>query len=59
MVTLRTSGFLAMRGQIVDAKIVAAPKQRDMRQEKQAIKDAGQPPENSYLVLAVENIFKW
>jgi IS5 family transposase len=42
--TLRASGFLAMRGRIVDATIVAAPKQRNTRQEKQAIRD-GRIPE--------------
>ena len=41
---LRASGFLAMSGQIVDATIVAAPKQRNTIEEKQAIK-AGRIPE--------------
>jgi len=36
---LRASDFLAMSGQIVDATIVAAPKQRNTIAEKQAIKD--------------------
>ena len=36
---LRASGFLAMSGQIVDATIVAAPKQRNTIEEKKAIKD--------------------
>jgi IS5 family transposase len=36
---LRTGGFLAMRDQIVDATIVAAPKQRNTKDEKQAIKE--------------------
>jgi IS5 family transposase len=35
---LPAGGFLAMRGQIVDATIVAAPKQRNTNEEKQAIK---------------------
>ena len=34
---LREAGFLAMSGQIVDATIVAAPKQRNTNGEKQAI----------------------
>jgi IS5 family transposase len=42
---LRASGFLAMRGQIVDATIVAAPKQRNTKAEKQAIKE-GRIPED-------------
>lgn len=41
--TLRSSGFLAMRGQIVDATIVAAPKQRNTIAEKQAIKEGRVP----------------
>jgi IS5 family transposase len=40
---LRSSGFLAMRGQIVDATIVAAPKQRNTIAEKQAIKEGRVP----------------
>jgi transposase len=36
--TLREAGFLAMGGQIVDATIVAAPKQRNTDDEKRAIK---------------------
>jgi transposase, IS5 family len=42
---LRTSGFLAMSGQIVDATIVAAPKQRNTQEEKQALRD-GRIPED-------------
>ena len=41
---LRSAGYLAMSGQLVDATIVAAPKQRNTRAEKQAIKD-GRVPE--------------
>jgi len=41
---LRQTGYLAMGGQIVDASIVAAPKQRNTEAEKAAIK-AGQIPE--------------
>lgn len=37
--TLQEAGFLAMGGQIVDATIVAAPKQRNTDNEKRAIKD--------------------
>ena len=42
---LRASGFLAMSGQIVDATIVAAPKQRNTIEEKKAIRD-GRIPED-------------
>ena len=42
---LRASGFLAMSGQIVDATIVAAPKQRNTLDEKAAIRD-GRIPDN-------------
>jgi hypothetical protein len=42
---LRASGFLAMSGQIVDATIVAAPKQRNTKEEKQALSD-GRIPED-------------
>jgi transposase, IS5 family len=42
--TLREAGYLAMGGQIVDASIVAAPKQRNTEAEKAAIK-AGEIPE--------------
>jgi transposase, IS5 family len=40
---LRASGFLAMNGQIVDATIVAAPKQRNTIEEKRAIKEGRIP----------------
>ena len=40
---LRSAGFLAMGGQIVDATIVAAPKQRNTGDEKQAIRDGRIP----------------
>src|ERR1700712_3265869 len=36
---LRTNGYLAMGGQIVDATLVAAPKQRNTQEEKEAIKE--------------------
>ncbi|GGC74351.1 hypothetical protein GCM10011504_59300 [Siccirubricoccus deserti] len=42
--TLRAAGYLAMGGQIVDATIVAAPKQRNTEAERAAIK-ARQVPE--------------
>jgi transposase, IS5 family len=42
---LREAGYLAMSGQIVDATIVAAPKQRNTSAEKKAIKD-GRIPED-------------
>jgi IS5 family transposase len=37
------AGFLAMRGQIIDATIVAAPKQRNTAAEKKTIKEGGIP----------------
>jgi IS5 family transposase len=40
---LRSAGYLAMSGQLVDASIVAAPKQRNTRAEKQAIKEGRVP----------------
>ena len=40
---LRSEGFLAMSGQIVDATIVATPKQRNTLEEKKAIEE-GQIP---------------
>jgi len=42
---LREAGYLAMSGQLVDASIVAAPKQRNSKAEKQAIKE-GRIPED-------------
>ena len=42
---LRAAGYLAMSGQLVDASIVAAPKQRNTRAEKEAIRD-GRVPED-------------
>src|ERR1700739_3264646 len=40
---LRASGYLAMGGQIIDAAIVAAPKQRNTGEEKNAIKQGRIP----------------
>ena len=40
---VKACGYLAMGGQIVDATIVAAPKQRNTREEKQAIKEGRVP----------------
>ncbi|MCC3244495.1 transposase [Methylocystis sp. WRRC1] len=40
---LREAGFLAMSGQIVDATIVAAPRQRNTLEEKKAIRDGRIP----------------
>ena len=37
--TLRQSGYIAMAGQIVDASLIAAPRQRNTQDEKKAIKD--------------------
>ena len=41
---LRAQGYLAMSGQLVDASLVAAPRQRNTRAEKQAIRE-GRVPE--------------
>lgn len=43
--SLRAAGYLAMGGQIVDATIVAAPKQRNTEEEKAAIRDGRIPEE--------------
>jgi transposase, IS5 family len=40
---LRAQGYLAMSGELVDATIVAAPKQRNTRAEKLAIKEGRVP----------------
>jgi len=40
---LKMSGYLAMGGQIVDATIVAAPKQRNTDEEKKVIKEGRVP----------------
>jgi transposase len=40
---LKAQGYLAMSGQIVDATIVAAPRQRNTDDEKQAIKEGRIP----------------
>ena len=42
---LRSQGVLAMSGQIVDATIVATPKQRNTIEEKKAIKEGQIPPD--------------
>jgi transposase, IS5 family len=42
---LRTNGYLAMGGRIVDATLVAAPKQRNTQEEKDAIKAGKQAHE--------------
>lgn len=42
---LRSAAYLAMPGQLLDATIVAAPKQRNPRADKQAITD-GRVPED-------------
>jgi IS5 family transposase len=36
---LRQAGYIAMSGQIVDASLIAAPRQRNTQEEKQAIKE--------------------
>jgi hypothetical protein len=43
--TLAAAGFLAMSGQIIDASIIAAPKQRNTDGEKRDIKEGRVPPE--------------
>ena len=40
---LRSAGYLAMSGQMVDASIVAAPKQRNTKAEKQTIREGRVP----------------
>jgi len=40
---LRSAGYLAMSGQLVDASIVAAPKQRNTQAEKQTIREGRVP----------------
>ena len=42
---LAAAGFLAMSGQIIDASIVAAPKQRNTEDEKRDIKEGRIPPQ--------------
>jgi len=42
---LRAAGFLAMGGQIIDATVVAAPKQRNSEAEKRDIKEGRIPEE--------------
>lgn len=42
--TLSTNGFAAQKGQIIDATIVSAPKQRNSREENRQIKE-GETPE--------------
>lgn len=42
---LRTAGYIAMSGQIVDASLISAPKQRNTREENQTIKE-GRIPED-------------
>lgn len=42
---LATNGFAAQRGQIVDATIVSAPKQRNNREENKQIKEGDVPEE--------------
>src|SRR5215203_2402488 len=42
---LTRAGFLAMGGQIIDASIIAAPKQRNTDAEKREIKEGRIPPE--------------
>jgi IS5 family transposase len=40
---LRQSGYIAMSGQIVDASLIAAPRQRNTNEEKAAIKEGRVP----------------
>jgi IS5 family transposase len=41
--TLRAAGYIAMSGQIVDASLIAAPRQRNTENEKTAIKEGRIP----------------
>ena len=41
--TLRASGYIAMSGQIIDASLIAAPRQRNTNDEKKAIKEGRIP----------------
>ena len=41
---LRQAGYIAMPGQIVDASLVAAPRQRNTDNENKAIKEGRIPP---------------
>jgi IS5 family transposase len=43
--TLREAGYIAMSGQIVDASLIAAPRQRNTGDEKNAIKEGRIPDE--------------
>jgi IS5 family transposase len=43
---LRNEGFIARKGQIVDASIIVAPKQRNTREENASIKETGEAPED-------------
>ena len=43
--TLRASGYIAMSGQIIDASLIAAPRQRNTNDEKKAIKEGRIPDE--------------
>jgi IS5 family transposase len=40
---LRKAGYIAMRGQIVDASLIAAPRQRTTGDEKKTIKEGSIP----------------
>ena len=42
---LKDAGYLAMSGQLVDASVISAPKQRDTKEEKVAIR-SGRVPED-------------
>jgi transposase, IS5 family len=42
---LRVAGYIAMSGQIVDASLIAAPRQRNTEDEKKAIKEGRIPDE--------------
>ena len=42
---LRASGYIAMSGQIIDASLIAAPKQRNNDDEKKAIREGRIPDE--------------
>lgn len=46
-VALKDRGYLAMSGQIIDATVVPAPKQRNTQEEKLAIKEGRIPQDRS------------
>ena len=56
---LKAQGYLAMSGQIVDATIVAAPRQRNTEDEKKAIKKGCIPEDHMGLFESRTLIVIW